>query len=493
VRVASCPLGRGRALRSVGAIALGALCALCLPLSQASAAPLLGFDDNAVQWNQIGATDDAHLAAQAGATTARTTVDWGYVQPTSDYWIWDEYDAIYDADVAAGIKPIFEIAYAPPWARDPGSSCSDQCYYPPAPDHLADWGRFAARVAVRYPQLAAIEVWNEPNIERYWVTGVDAARYVSVVKAAHDAIRATGSTIPVLGGSIGNGPLYDRDGSSTLTFRTFLGQMYGNGFKGNAEGISVHDYPSDIDQWRFYETLIELRDVRDYNKDDIPIWVTETGSTTAGSEPDSLGDYGQAILLPRLWRTLSGMSDVRAVIVHSLVDSNQYDTTSAQSGFGLVTRSLSPKPGYCAFATANQTGYACPSSVKMPADNADQNRRWNAQDLVQRAAEAARKYHNTTGTYVGLDSAALHAIDPTISATAARQKDAPGATADPSKIMVSIGTQNGVEVVLVCNASQSNLAYCIRHPDGYRFRYGNASGSISAAVIATNQGTSNQW
>jgi polysaccharide biosynthesis protein PslG len=483
-------------MRPLRAVILGALCALCLPLSQAAASPLFGFDDNAVQWGQVSASDYARYATQAGATTARITVDWFYVQPTPDHWIWDQYDAIYNADVAAGIKPIFELAYAPPWARDSGITCSDECRYPPSDDHLADWGRFAARVATRYPQLAAIEVWNEPNIERYWQSGVDAARYVSVVKSAHDAIQATGSTIPVLAGALANGPLYDRDGgSSTLTFRTFLGQMYGNGFAGNAEGISVHDYPSDIDQWRFYETLIEIRDVRDYHNDSLPLWITEIGVSTRGSEADSLGDYGQAVLMPRLWRTLSGMSDVRGVVVHSLVDSNQYDTSSAQSGWGLLTTSLGPKPSYCAFATTNQTGYTCPLLVKMkmPADNVDQNRRWDAQDLVQRAAQAAQQYHEQTGTYVGLDSVALHAIDPSISAIPARQKDPTGATADPSRIMVSTGTQGSAEVVLVCNASQSNLAYCIRHPDGYRFRYGNATGSIGSAVIATNQGTSNQW
>jgi Cellulase (glycosyl hydrolase family 5) len=459
--------------------------------SSASATPLFGFNDNTVQWQQLSATDDARIAAQGGATTSRVTVDWNYVQPGPQYWVWSAYDAIYKADLAAGIQPVFELAYAPSWAWADGVTCSANCLYPPGPSHLSDWGRFAAAVAQRYPQLAAIEIWNEPNIKRYWLSGLDPAYYVSVVRAARDAIRTAGSNVPVVAGALGNGPLYDS--ADAMSSRTFLGRMYAAGLKGNADGISVHDYPSDMDLGWFFKTLTELRDVRDYHGDDVPVWMTETGVTTTGTTPDNLGDYGQAVLLPRLYGLARQMPDVRAVIVHTMVEPTRYALGSAERGFGMIDASLVPKAGFCALAAANATSFVCPSTVLPPAPRPDQERRWEAQELLQRAADAARVYRRDHGTLLGITSATLNAIDPAISATPAQGKSVPGANADPSRVLALSWTSKGMQAVLVCNASRSNTSYCIRHVDGLPWRYVSMTASIIQAANYTNAGGATSW
>jgi len=60
---------------------------------------------------------------------------------------------------------------------------------------------FVGKVAALQPD--AIEVWNEMNLDREWPTGkIDPRAYVSLLKAAHDAIKAVDPSIQVVTGAV---------------------------------------------------------------------------------------------------------------------------------------------------------------------------------------------------------------------------------------------------------------------------------------------------
>ena len=63
------------------------------------------------------------------------------------------------------------------------------------------YAEFVGKVAALQPD--AIEVWNEMNLDREWPTGkIDPRSYVSLLKAAHDAIKAVDPTIQVVTGAV---------------------------------------------------------------------------------------------------------------------------------------------------------------------------------------------------------------------------------------------------------------------------------------------------
>jgi len=73
--------------------------------------------------------------------------------------------------------------------------------HPPSPlPSAATFGTDMAKLARRYPQVQAFEVWNEPNAQEFWNKG-NAVTFAPYLRAAHDGIKsANANTTVVLGG-----------------------------------------------------------------------------------------------------------------------------------------------------------------------------------------------------------------------------------------------------------------------------------------------------
>ena len=462
----------------------------------ANAAPLFGFNDGGVAFNQISATADAKLAKGAGSTADNIVVSWRDVEGTKGKYSFGMYDEIYNARVAQGIKPIFTVAFAPKWAWAPGIYCSGDCRYPPAPQFDANWKAFITTLAKRYPKLSAIQVWNEPNLTAYWRgSAVDPARYTALVKAANAAVKTAGSTIPVLAGALAN----VGTSATGMDYRTFLKGMYAAGLKGNHGGLSLHPYPDDVDLWAFYRTISDVREIRDQAGDSsAKLWLTETGvSTTDPANKNFVFDESsQAAMLTRLVTAARAMPDVAAVVLHTLIEPTQFPTDNREYGFGVVHRQpgFAPKPAYCALAKLNATGYACPAGVTSAAADAAQEKRWTAQDLLQTAADAARAFRAQTGSYYGLTPAALNSNSGgKISTTMGSLTQLPGTSADPSRMVIWAPTAGAAGDLWLCNTSTADRSYCIWLTPDRAWTYGMADGPVEDASRATLRGWCWWW
>src|SRR3989442_1022252 len=96
----------------------------------------------------------------------------------------------------------------------------------------------APPVAARYPQLAGIEIWNEPNMTWAWAPSPDPARYTQLLRLAYDAVKAVNPSMPVIGGSLAAN-LSPAATSASTPIRPFLQSMYDNGARGHLDGISI--------------------------------------------------------------------------------------------------------------------------------------------------------------------------------------------------------------------------------------------------------------
>jgi hypothetical protein len=479
-------------------IALAVVSCCCAALSaEALAATPFGFNDNSVSWGQLAAPADAALAAPTGATLSRLHFDWRWSEPKPGQWNLATTDSVYNADLAVGIHPILVVTYAPSWALTNGSATCDQyaadCRYPPGSNHLDAWRNAIQTIAKRYPKLGGIEIWNEPNLGIFWAGGPNPAYYATLVKEAYAAVRATGSSIPVLGGALSAANDQDEaaTGGKEMSYRHFLSGMYGAGVKGNMDGLSVHSYPEDIDLWRFFKMLTEVRELQSANGDATPLWVTEIGVTTTGHDPNHDFDSNeQAVMLGKVVSELRSMPDVKATIVHTLLEPTRYAATSAERGYGIVNANGTVRPAYCTLAKLNGSSFACPLGAATT--DPTQALRWQSQDLVQNAVDAARAYRKSHGSFAGLTSSSLHAIDGRISATAGSGTQAPGAGVDPSRILVSAwGT--GATNLLLCSTSRADRAYCVVTSSGGAWTYGSSPTSANAAAGAILHGSVWWW
>lgn len=316
-----------------------------------SGRPPVGFSENAVAQGVGAPQADARLMTRFGATVDRVQFDWFRAEPQPGHYQLATYDAIYRADLRAGIRPLLDFAFAPSWASgvvgcDPTRT---SCLFPPTPAHLADAARTAAMLAVRYPRLAGIEIWNEPNTPHFWPPRADAAAYTALLRSCYTAIKRANPSMLVAGGSISPSPAFN---SRYLTLPSFLAGIYRNGGAHYMDATSVHLYPDpgDTTGVTALTALSEAEGVRQrFGDSQRPLWITEVGISTTG--PRAVTELAQASVLVRLYNALRSHRDIRMILFHTLLEP-PFSPTDPETGFGLVHDGFRLKPGYCVLSAA---------------------------------------------------------------------------------------------------------------------------------------------
>jgi polysaccharide biosynthesis protein PslG len=341
----------------VAAIALATV-----PFARAQAppevAPHFGFNDDwHLHENQLD------LAAAAGSDTLRTGLYWTGVEYKRDHYYWDLYDQLYSRALSAGMRPLFVLTNAPCWAAVSEKACKrgnkSDLAQPPARSEYDEWKEFAGLVAQRYPEALAIEIWNEPNLTKFWYPRPKPRRYADVLRTAAEGIHAANPAMPVLLA----GMVPTRGKSKTkLGFKRFLRRVYKTGAAQLADGIAFHPFaafwhrsiPRVLDK---LESLMGgIRAIMSsFGEGDKNVWVTEVGLSTTG-RPKGFTQAEQAEGLSAMYRLLSEMPGVPAVIVHRFLDQNG-GKKNWQTGAGVVSASGNLKPAYCALAA--ELGFPC--------------------------------------------------------------------------------------------------------------------------------------
>ena len=313
-----------------------------------------------------GSVVAAAQAKIAPGSIMRFTIQWRLVQPQPggpfDFSRYDE--EIVSHALAAGLRPLIVVAAAPEWAWG-GEPCAaanlaarGYCFMPPGSDaaSLDAWRRFVTEVARRYGEHAlAIEVWNEPNGGGFWntVERPSARHYAEVLCEAHAAIDSVAPDLPVISGGLATSFATD---DRHVSSRDYLAELYeSGGLPRCADGIGIHPYPGQESaqdpEAPFQSRLAEARAVREEHQDGMPLWITEFGYFTRG--PGAVGEEEQARGLVCGALAAAAMPDVRAFVVHTLMDRG--DAPTAEDSFGVMRAPPSggppaPKPAAGALA-----------------------------------------------------------------------------------------------------------------------------------------------
>jgi hypothetical protein len=290
-------------------------------------------------------------AARGGANVARVVISWSSVEPAPGRWAWEEYDRLYRELRAVGKRPLWVLADAPCWARSRWARCDSRSVvaYPPGPGFDPEWAQYAAAVAERYPQSAAIEVWNEPNLVDFFKPAPNPRRLAELASVAGRAIDEVEPQMPVV--LSGLAPIVETKRRKEIAFDEFLRAVYKAPGTPRWDAVAMHPFPAFDSGEEFVHSVVHrVQRVRatlaDVGAAGTPIWITEVGLSTAGPHPFS--PRRQAGGLVKLYRRLAAMPDVPAILVHRLVD--QTKTTTAESGWGVLRANGDPKPAFCALA-----------------------------------------------------------------------------------------------------------------------------------------------
>jgi len=244
---------------------------------------------------------DLRLAVDAGFHWQKSLFQWNLIEGAGKgKFDWTDSDRVVKASSAAGLKIIGRLDFEPTWARKDGAHNGP-------PDNYQDYWDFVSAFVSRYRtgspngSVQAIEVWNEPNLDREWgnqpINQQSAADYVRLLGGAYQAAHAVDPNIIVI--SAGLSPNGVTDGHSADDME-YLKWMYAAGLSGKFDVLGAHantqapdplaalDSLKDFPHPSFYFRRIEqLRQVMVDNGDAAKqVWLTEWGWTSDSVHPD---------------------------------------------------------------------------------------------------------------------------------------------------------------------------------------------------------------
>jgi hypothetical protein len=244
---------------------------------------------------------------------------------------------------------------------------------PDRDDYIEEYAEFLGEIALLGPD--AIEVWNEPNLDREWPTGeIDGANYTVMLREAYTAIKESNPDVMII--SAAPAPTDAEAGypGQVVDDDNFLRQMVNAGALDYMDCVGMHYYtgtvpPNDVsgdfwvnvlgDHYSYYlPAMIDVyHDTIDGQK---PICVTEIGYLSQIGYPSlrewwdwssgtTLEQHAQWLAEAMLFLRQSGQ--VRLMIIWN-VDFTEYDDYSPMAGYAII-RADGSCPACDALAKAN--------------------------------------------------------------------------------------------------------------------------------------------
>jgi hypothetical protein len=281
----------------------------------------------------------------AGANTVRVDLAWrtlewagkGQYDPT----YLSKLDTFMNEASARGVKVIATLACTPPWASS-GKAWND------APSNPADYGDFARYITARYgAKLAAVEAWNEPEINSNLIAENLPLTYTAMVKELYRGAREGNSSVAVLAGAL------------SYADTTFMNELYADGIAGHYDGISLHPYADQASPTNTSVTHSFKRGIEEMHSDQVahgdstPEWITEFGWFT-GSSTGAVTEQQQAQYTGEAFVVLSGFSYVEGATLYQLRDMGT-NLSDPEDNFGLLHNDFTARAAYASFRSAMAT------------------------------------------------------------------------------------------------------------------------------------------
>jgi polysaccharide biosynthesis protein PslG len=315
-------------------------------------------------------TRDIGKMESTGVRTVRFPLFWASAQPHPGAPRWGVTDQLVGNLAAHGIRPVPFIYGSPSWVtstpKQPpvGSARSVQAWrtfltalakrYGPGGAYWSGGYRHAHPGAAPQP-ITAWQIWNEPNLRKFFPKRAGIRKYAALLKYAHNAIKAVdpGATIVLAG----------MPGYARPTAWDFLGALYRlGGVKPDFDAVAVHPYSANLDQ---FKTIIDrIRGVMSRHGDaSTPLWLTEVGWGSAPTSPRwpiNKGPAGQKRMLERSFRLVLQKRSSWHVDRLFWFDWRDPKHGGGYCSFcdssGLLDANHNPKPAYHAYANFAQSG-----------------------------------------------------------------------------------------------------------------------------------------
>jgi hypothetical protein len=310
-----------------------------------------------------GPNADRIIALMAGAGVRFVRIDYAgdIIEGTPGHFDFAREDRIADRLAAKGITelPIVLQYAAPTWATGGAK-------YPAIWKNPALYATFAAAVAAhvreRYPKIARVELFNEPNLDGWWKNPGDPAygsndgsASAAYLRDAYAAMKAVAPALTIVGPALAAG-------GHEVDPRTFFEHLYAAGCKRGAcwDVLSVHNYRWEnptfptpdgaANRFDIYKPILAIAAA--HGDTNTHVMLTEWGYSTDASA-DGLAPQTQALYVAL------GLNLMLAdPLVDGIVYVNMYNPSPDFWGqTALVSADFTPKPAYDVYRAFARGGH----------------------------------------------------------------------------------------------------------------------------------------
>ena len=183
---------------------------LIAPASAGAAVPASFFgvmSDGAVFAPTVDLGSELALMRNSGVGSTRVAVQWRALQPQPGVLDFAAFDAFVLATARAGVRILPVVLGTPAWAaRDPSNAASppkDPRQYGDVLTALVQRYGPAGTLWTQHPEVTRVpirqwQIWNEPDLGKYWAAKDWAPGYVALLRAARSAIKAADPSAKVV-------------------------------------------------------------------------------------------------------------------------------------------------------------------------------------------------------------------------------------------------------------------------------------------------------
>jgi polysaccharide biosynthesis protein PslG len=309
----------------------------------------------------------------------KVQVSWKLHQPAPDRYdeeLFRELDRLVSMAAANDIAVMLSVAKAPEWSRSTTEKDG-----PPADYSLFE--AFMRHLAGRYRgQIAAYELWNEPNLRREWNgTPLSAADFVRLMSYGAAGVRAVDPAAVLISGAPATTGI--NDGTTAVDDRVYFQAMVTAGVASVVDVFGVHPYgwanppqssllfaahspaPSHNNHpsFFFWDTLADYYGILSRaGNAERQLWVTEFGWGSFDRFDQAppaealfmanVNEWQQAEYTLGAYQMVAEWAWVGPMIMWNLNFASTFGPAFSESGYSMLRPDGSPRPVYYSLQTA---------------------------------------------------------------------------------------------------------------------------------------------
>ena len=290
----------------------------------------------------------AYLTKNAGFYWIRDDIGWGRTESRKNTYS-------IDRALEKKINNMIEQGHKVLLILGSNNALYDNAEFPKSEDGIEAYVKFCKYIAQYFKgRIDTFEISNEPDLEAFTIRDVSGDEYARVLKRVRDAIKEVDENITVVGGSFCS----HRNEHNKEFLTQFSEEVNKNGgWKNYMDYVSYHPYSSDGDYSDEVSVMTFLQNfeyVQQQLGKDIPVWITEFGTSTKTSDGRVVLSFEQqAADLARTIIAAKSEPMLKYLNIYNFRAKENVESPREQN-FGIVSGDFNAKPAFIALSYLNR-------------------------------------------------------------------------------------------------------------------------------------------